>query len=283
VSRSVATAAALAAVLVAAGCAQEEPAARRLPPGTPLVASASLSPLVAGFGDPVTARVRVLLDPAHVEPASLRLRTDFGSWRERRSVERADAGGLVGVTYTLHLTCLIGPCVSELRQLQYAFREARLGYRAAGEERLLLVAWPELEVSTRLPRSFEPPPDTGEGAAPVWRAAVVVPEPSFRIAPDRLRAALLALGVLLVAGSTAAAAVLLRRPRAPKELPPLERALALLERARTPAERRAALEALAAELHPALAVAARELAWSERTPTEPAARALSERVREVAR
>jgi hypothetical protein len=251
------------------------------PPRAALMVSGTLAPLVTGFGDPVTAQVRILLDPARVDPDSLRLRTDFRPWREERQVERRELGGLVEVTFVLRLTCHAIPCVARERQWHYDFDEAFLRYLERGEERGTFVRWPTLEVSTRLPQGFEPPDDGGAEAPPVWRAAVQLPEPSFRDSPQRLQVALVLAGVLLIGGSLALAGVVLRRPRAPKEVPPLERALAMLARARTPAERRAALEAVAVELHPALAATARELAWSEQAPTEPAARKLSERVREA--
>jgi hypothetical protein len=276
---------ALAAALVllaAAGGVADARAAGGLAPGAALVVSGTLAPLVTGFGDPVTAQVRVLLDPTHVDPGSLRLRTDFTPWREERQVERRDLEGLVEVTYVLRLTCHAIPCVGQERQWQHTFDDAALRYLERGAERRLSVAWPPLEVSTRLPRGYEPPDDGGAEAPPVWRADVQVPEPSFRAAPRRLQAALVAAGILLIAGSVVLAGVVLRTSRAPKEVPPLERALAMLARARTAAELRAALEAVAVELHPTLAATARELAWSEQAPTEPAARKLSERVREAA-
>ena len=250
--------------------------------GAPLMLSGKLSPLVTGFGDPVTARVRVLLDPERVDPSSLRLRTAFEPWREERRIVRRELdGSAVEVTYVLRLTCHSIPCVSQERQWAFSFPDARLRYLEGGAERRRFVAWPSLEVSTRIPRGFEPPDDGGPETPPVWRASVQLPEPTFRAAPRRLQAGLVGAGVLLIAGSLALAAVALRRPRAPKAVPPLERALAMLARARTAAERRAALEAVAVELHPALAETARELAWSESAPSEPAARRLSDRVRET--
>jgi hypothetical protein len=274
----------IAAVTVLAGVAgaADARAAADPPPSSALTVSGRLTPLVIGFGDPVTARVRVLLDPARVDASSLRLRTDFAPWREERAVVRRELEGLVEVTYILRLTCHAIPCVARERQWQYDFDDARLRYLEQGAERRRFVGWQPLEVSTRLPEGYEPPDDGGAEAPPVWRASVQVPEPSFRASPRRLQAVLAAAGVLLIAGSLALGFLILRRPGVPKEVPPLERALALLARARTAAERRAALEAVAAAVHPALAETARELAWSEEAPTEPAARRLSERVREVA-
>jgi hypothetical protein len=275
VRRALAVAAVVLAVAAPARAAEVDA-------GGALVARGSLAPLVTGFGDPVTARVRVLLDPARVDAGSLRLRSDFRPWREEREVVTRDLGELVEVTYVLRLTCHAISCVARDRQWQYDFPRARLRYLERGAERRAFVSWPPLEVSTRLPLGFQPPDDGGAEAPPVWRAAVSVPEPSYRADPGLLQAALVLVGVLLIAGSLALAVAAVRRPRAPREVPPLERALALLARARTPAERRAALEAVAMELHPALAAAARELAWSEQAPSEPAARSLSERVREAA-
>lgn len=273
---------ALALVLVAAaatGCAREQEAVR-LPGQEPLSATYDLAPRSAQFGDAVTATIRVLLDPTRVDERSLRLRTSFEPWRARTTTARVRVGGLVEVTYRLRLTCLTGPCVSDERQARTFFPDGQLAWREGGEQRLQLLAWPELEVATRLPRTYVPP-SAGDQTPLPWRAAADVPEPSYRVRPALLRNVLLALGALLVGGSLVLAAAALRRPRARRELPPLERALAQLERARTAAERRAALEAVAAELHPALAAAARELAWSPEAPSEPAAQELSARAREA--
>jgi len=274
---------AVAAVVVAVLASALAGDVRAADGSAPLMLSRQLSPLVSGFGDPLTARVRVLLDPERVDPSSLRLRTEFGPWREERRIVRRDLDGVVEVTYVLRLTCHAIPCVSQERQWEFGFGPAQLRYLERGTEQRRFVEWPPIEVSTRIPRGFEPPDDGGPEAPPVWRASVQVPEPTYRAAPRRLQGGLVAAGVLLIAGSLALAAVALRRPRAPKPVPPLERALAMLARARTAAERRAALEAVAVELHPALAETARELAWSESAPTEPAARRLSDRVRETAR
>lgn len=269
-------------VVLAAAVGVTDARAAALPPSTAIAVSGKLTPLVTGYGDHVTAQVRVLLDPTRVDPDSLRLRTDFAPWREERQVVRRELEGVVEVTYLLRLTCHAIPCVARERQWRYDFDDARLRYLEQGAERRRFIGWPPLEVSTRLPEDFVPPDDGGAEAPPVWRASVHVPEPSFSTPPRRLQVALGATGLLLVAGSLALAVFVVRRPRAPREIPPLERALALLARARTAAERRAALEAVAAAVHPALAAAARELAWSEHAPTEPAARKLSERVREAA-
>lgn len=135
-------------------------------------------------------------------------------------------------------------------------------------------------MSTRLSRSYVPPEVVD--APPVWRAAVALPEPSPRADPGRLRLALLVAGGLLLAAALALAVAVLRRPRVPRAVPALELALRRLERARTPAERRAALEAVAVEVHPALAEATRQLAWSAQTPSEPEVLELSAQVRGAA-
>ena len=68
--------------------------------------------------------------------------------------------------------------------------------------------------------------------------------------------------------------MLRRRARDPLAgLSPVGRALALLERARTPAERRAALDRLARAVDDdELADEARRLAWSEQAPDAPGRR-----------
>lgn len=259
------------------GCASDVDPVRLAGP-EPLTATFHVTPRTASFGDPVVATVRVLYDPARVDGSSVRLATRVDPWRETRTVEREAVRGLEALTYTLRLTCLTGPCASEERQARYFLTDAELTWREAGRRRLQLLPWPELEIATRLPRSYVAP-GPGDRTPLPWRAAVDVPAPSYRLEPARLRLLLLAAGALLIAGSLALAAAALRRPRPARELPPLERALAQLERARTAEDRRAALEAVAHELHPALAAAARELAWSEEEPTQPAAQELTARLR----
>lgn len=132
------------------------------------------------------------------------------------------------------------------------------------------------------------PQGTGEEEQvwpPAWRAAVSVPEPEYRVRPALLAGVLGVAGALLVAGSAAAGLLLLRRGRLlrEREISPLERAFALLRSARTGEERRAALEALALALDGdgGLAQPARQLAWSQTSPSADDAEALAALAKEA--
>jgi hypothetical protein len=114
---------------------------------------------------------------------------------------------------------------------------------------------------------------------------VSVPEPGYRVRPRVLAWVVGVAGALLVAGSAAAGFLLLRRGRLlrEREISPLDRAFALLRAARTDEERRKALEALALALDAdgGLAQPARQLAWSQASPSPDDAAALAALAKET--
>jgi len=272
----VARALAVLLVVLVTGCAAGSEERLRLPPGQSFAATATLTPLASGFGDELTATVRILLDRNRIDPESIRVRARFSPFRDRTTIERVDSGNLTALLYTYRLHCLTISCIPP-EGLDGSFRSDRWEARITSDHGPVLeVRFPEARIVPRLqPREFEP-----ENAAdvetwpPRWRAAVTVPEPTYRASPARLASVLGLLGALLVAGSAAAAWRLLRRGRLFREpeIAPLDRALALLRDARSDEERRAALEALAlaldTELDVELAEPARALAWSQPAPTD---------------
>jgi hypothetical protein len=270
----------LVAVVLVAGCAGGSDERLSLRDGQPFALTTSISPLTSAFGDPVTAKLRILLDRRQVDPERVRMLAFFRPWTDRTTVERVDQGNFTSLTYTTLLYCLTISCTNpDQRELNFGFG-GRIVFDTGPVQEFV---WPEVTVVTRLPPRTQPAENTGETEdwPPPWVAAVGLPAPSYRVSPALITWLLAGLGALLVAGSAAAGYLLLRRGRLLQErhVPALERALQLLRSARTPEERRAALEAVAVALEGerdgTLAEPVRALAWSERLPSEDAAAELA--------
>jgi hypothetical protein len=254
-------------------------------PERPLTARATLGTHALSFGDPLSARVEVLVDPRQVDPASVRVRPRFVPWRiVSSSTERRSAAGTL-LTYRYTLECLSPACLPGRTLAERRFLRAFVSYRSkAGRAVRLPVDWPTYRVATRLTS-----PDIGDPTEHL-DADTSLPPVSYRIAPGTFQALLAALSALFVlaAGVLVYCALPRRRAAATEpELPPLEQAL-LLVRASTangyPAERRKALGSLAralrAEGRRDLAQAAVRLAWSSHPPSSEAASAFADRVEE---
>ena len=281
----VARVAATCLIALAAGCAGGAGEEVSLPPGQSLAVATSLAPRTAAFGDPVTARLRILVDRDRIDPASIRVLMGFEPWQHRTTIDRLDVGDITALTYTSQLQCLTVACVTFEREYRLAFQPARI---SSGRGRVSEAQWPSLAVATRVPQPELVPENTGEEVQswpPRWRATVSVPEPSYRLSPTLWAWVLGGLGALFVGASLVAGLLLLRRGRSIRErdVSALDRALELLRRAGTDEERRAALEALALALDtavdPGLARPARALAWSEPRPSVSAAQELAELAR----
>jgi hypothetical protein len=261
-------------VVLAAGCAGGSEGERlTLPQGESFVVRTSISPLTSAFGDPVTAHVRILLDRREVDPDRIRMLSFFRPWTDRTSVARVDQGNLTSLDYTIRLFCLTLSCTSpDQREISYGFG-GRIVFDTGPVREFV---FPDVTVVTRVPPRTQPAENTGEVDQwpPPWRAAVALPDATYRASPRLLTWVLGGLGALLVAASATAGVLLLRRGRLLREhsVPQLERALELLRSAGTPGERRAALEAVAVALErerdSTLAEPARALAWSEGSPSE---------------
>jgi hypothetical protein len=253
-------------------------------PDRPLTAQATLDTRALSFGDPLSARVEVLVDPRLVDVTSVRVRPRFVPWRiVSSSAQRRPAVGTL-LTYQYTLECLSPACLPGQTLAERRFLPAFVSYRSkAGRALRLRVDWPTYRVATRLTS-----PDIGDPTEHL-DADTSLPPVSYRIAPGMLQALLAAVSALLVL----AAAVLVycalprRRAAAEPDLPPIQRAL-LLVRASTangyPAERRRALGGLARELRAEgrrdLAQAAVRLAWSSHPPSSEAASSFADRVEE---
>ena len=177
----------------------------------------------------------------------------------------------------------------------YRFKPARVVYDdpKTGETRhLRRVWWPPLDSISRLSATSTGVPAIGASPGAEFSSTFTpVLEPSYRLPVALLAAALFAGAAALLAFPALLVAREVRRRRpeaaADPELPPLERALRVVERTVEHGhgeERREALEALAFELDAAgdeeHARAARELAWS---PDEPAVEPVTALVEELRR
>jgi hypothetical protein len=264
---------ALCVLVLVAGCGGSTDEELSLPPGQHFVVMNSLSPRTSAFGDTLTAELRLLLDRRHVDPDEVRLLHRFLPYRERTRVERVDDGNITALTYTIELDCLTAYCLPSSGPLRFPITRILTGSGPVRE-----VEWPLFDVVTRLSEQKAAPEGTGEQGEswpPAWRAAVSVPEPGYRVEPSVLAWIVGLAGAALLVASAVAGLLLLRRGRLlrEREVSPLDRAVALLKAARTDDERRAALEALALALDgdEPLAQPARQLAWSQSSPSADAA------------
>ncbi|MDQ3066168.1 MAG: hypothetical protein M3R12_03295, partial [Actinomycetota bacterium] len=220
---------AIALVVLAAGCAAGSEERLSLPPGETFAVTTTLSPQTSAFGDTLTAGIRILMDRDRVDPEVVKVLYGFRPYRDRATIERVDSGNLTALLYTIKLECLTLFCVPP----EGGFTSPGWGARiTSGVGSVRDVTFPEITVVSRMQQQEFEPENTGENPdqwPPSWRAAVSLPDPSFRVSPTPLAWILGVLGALLVAGSAAAAWLLLRRGRLLREpaVSPLERALEL--------------------------------------------------------
>ena len=292
---------AIAIVLMLAGCRHEQ--SLELPPGRAVLTSPKLDPPVHLFADAVNAQLEVLVDRRIIDPDRIRLRARFHPYERVADIRvtRTDHGELTRLRYEVPIRCLGLPCVGvrltssagpretgRAERRVFRFQPARLMYEDGGRERILrVVRWPSLESVSRINAS----------QMQLRRFVFVgnvtpLPEPTYVIAPPLLATILALLALALL---TPAALLVRRRLRAGRvevveevpEVPPLERALQLVEWARERPDgedRRRALEVLAVALddaqRPTEAETARTIAWSPASPSPRAADVLVQEIRE---
>jgi hypothetical protein len=290
----------LVLVLVAAGCGGEEIPA--VPEGRYVSVSRSVEPKAAFFGEPVTARVEVVVDTRHLAPERVRVVPRTFPYRPytELAVDRKDSGRFTRLTFEVGLRCLYYACLPVRADIPgVPYRDQRVTRFQAWQvyyddpqtkkpRHLARIWWPSLEAVSNLDLTdvrvtFQQSPGRHTPAP--------LPAVTYRLSPPLTAALLLLAAALLLVYP----AVLLRRwqaarrppppPPAPP-LPPLERALLLVEWARDRVDgedRRKALEELAFRLDEAgrerQAESARRLAWSAGSPSPEAADALVEEVR----
>jgi hypothetical protein len=288
VARRLTLAAAAAALIAAAVAALVFALGNRgaervtLPTGEDGIAvRALLAPRGVLFGDPLVARLDVVVDRERLDPETIELDTQFVPYlvrRERR--DRADYERFTRLRYRFELDCLETACVPDGIEKPIQFPQAivRTEGTQVGE-----AEWPLFLIGARVR-------ETGVAAvnAREWRAAAVVRPPTYRVGPTLMTALLVVLALGLLGVATAALAVGLRAVslKRRRRLSALERALVVLEQAHAAGiaeEQRLALDRLADELRATgagdLAVSARRLAWAAETPGRDRTAELSDDVR----
>jgi hypothetical protein len=276
--------------------------------GVPLKAYATIAPQVHLFGDVITARLAVVADRKWVDPARLRVTTDFKPYQlVRRSTRTTvQVGRFQQLTWTWTLRCITTVCVPRAPPSErfhvFRFQLIHIDYLAPNGRRAYGIdaTWPKVEVVSQV----------SPGVAAFlqktshlnWRFHIApVAAPTYRMSPTLLfwLAFSGGLAMLLVALTLGGRWYRLVRPRRVQEAggsngTPLERALAVLAWAHARGDEtleRKALERVAGELGvetPLLDVdelsrTARELAWSSRTPDDEDVESFSERARETGR
>jgi hypothetical protein len=304
--------------LLVTGCGGENDVAA-LPEGRFLAVTKSLTPTVQLFGEPVVARVDVLVDGERFDPDRVRVAGFFEPFELDGEVVRTqrDQGRYSHLRYEFTLRCLVWECLPHTDdpgatpvsiaggverppppggvrdRKTHRLRAARVLYDdpQEGTQRVSNVAWPGVVSVSRLNFSDE---DVSVLGFPFEASVTPLPEASYRFPPTLVGIALLVGAVALLAlPAGLVVSAFRRKPEQPiveaaePQLSPLDRALLLVEwtRERGDGERRAALETLAGELDTAgvteLANDARRLAWSRASPSPDVAEALVDSVREA--
>ena len=266
----------LAPALLAVVLALIGPRAATAASPTQLSVAASIAPSPAFFGDPLAARIEVLLDSARVDPASVRLEADFVPYSATgvplRSSSRS--GAVVALGYRFAISCLSSECVPGpgIRRIVLPVVVVRARQRD-GREIVIRTPWPSIALAPRVDEAELRSTPLG------WRNQLAVPTVSYRVSPGKLLALLLAcaaalgLGAAALVGAEYARWTRMRdtRASAPSRLG-LALALARESMRRNPDDRRKALALLARVLAgkdsdaDRLAAAAEQLAWSRGRP-----------------
>jgi hypothetical protein len=255
----------------------------------PVAVNATLGPQQHLFGDPIRARVDMLLDANRVDPNTVKVRTSFAPYRPLQPPRRSQSssGSITRLRFDYQLACLGYRCLPvgrrriELRNGSVEYRR-RGGAGAQAKE----LDWPVLNVTGRM------------SATRLWEAQLrsefqELGPPTYRVSPRLVEVVALALAVIFGAGALVLILRQLPLARFAERLGlkpvdrrgPLERALARVQETATserPDEGRRALERLARELRrarsPELAGAASQLAWSREFPADGRLTALAGRV-----
>lgn len=313
--RAVALLAAAAALLGAALHPQRAaatlphfPAGSSVGEGVPLKAYATIAPQVHRFGDAITAHLAVLADTKWVDPARLRVSTDFAPYTLVRRSTKATVrvGRFQQLTWTWTLRCITSACVPRVPPSErfhvFRFQLIHIDYLSPTGKRTYGIAatWPKVEAVSQV----------SPGVAAFlqktnhlnWRFHIApVAAPTYRVSPSVLFWIALSAGIAMLLGASALAWRWYRliRPSRVQESgaatgTPLERALAVLAWAHARGDdtlERKALERVAGELDveapipevDELSRTARELAWSSRTPEDEEVETFSERARDTGR
>jgi hypothetical protein len=299
---------ALGACLLLAGPAAATvptyPSGSALGEGVPLKAYATVTPQVQLFGDVITARLAVVSDTKLVDWRRLHVATDFHPYVALHEpvVRELQIGRFAQTTWTWTLRCISAGCVPHSpptdRLRVFHFQTIHVSYSTLQGKRAYGIdaTWPNVEVLSQINPTVEK--FLADADHLNWRYSLSpVAAPTYRVSPT------LVFWLALAAAGLAAAAALLLGARWYRAIRPqrlgelggatastLDRALAVLAWAHARGDEtleRKALERVAGELgadtSPAdadeLSRAARELAWSARTPEDADLETFSERAR----
>jgi hypothetical protein len=247
-------------------------------------ASTALSPRTVLFGDPVVARLDLVVDPGAIDPTTVGVQPSFGAYRVIGQSLETTKGVGERLSYRFLLQCLDAVCVPPGDRVEQRFQPATVSYRTrSGETVTQHVAWPSYLLSSRLTDADRRNPGRS------LRFDATVPPPSYRIWPGLLRGLLASLAGLLALAAAVLVGFALRPRAATGTVAPSESRLLLALRAvrastanGRPAERRKALGWLGRELRaaerPSEADEARRLAWSADPPTATSAGEFATRV-----
>jgi hypothetical protein len=251
----------------------------------PISIATTLSPASSQFGDRVEAEVDVYTDGRRVEPGSVKVTasfTPYGAVETRMSRSRRGDISLLRTRYELQ--CLTRACLPpEGAARAFRLPAATVSYTRDGRPTTTPVAWPELQVSSRVPAGSATPTALADAPPDV--------DPGFARPPRLVQALLLLAALVLGAAGTAlvvsalwpASALARWRRGSPT---PLEQSLARVEnaaRSDDEGERRRTLDDLATKLArvpaPPLETRARTLAWGAAPPAGEELTELAQHVR----
>jgi hypothetical protein len=259
----------------------------------PIAVHATLAPPQHMFGDPLRARVEVILDARRVDPESVKLRdVSFAPYRPLQPATRSQdtSGSVTRIRYDYRLACLGYRCLPQPDvQRKFELRNATVEYRTSGggTPKTEEIDWPTLQATARIPPSR------------LWEAKLRADyrdlgSPTYSFSPRLVQFVALTLAVLFAAGALLLTLRLLPLARIAERLglktvdtrTPLQRALARVhETAERPDEGRRALERLAHELRLVrryeLAGTASQLAWSRQFPADGRLTALSNDIEQL--
>jgi len=251
----------------------------------PIAVNATIGPQQHMFGDPIRARVDVILDSKRIDPKTVKVRANFSPYRPLAATGRAEtsSGSITRLRFDYALACLTYRCLPPSVR-RFDLHNASVEYRTRSGQagRTDEIDWPRLQVTGRISPSR------------MWEARLQdeyreLGPPTYRIAPTFVQVVALVLAVLFAAAALVLILRLLPLASIAERLglktvdrrSSLERALAQVHETATaePDEGRRALERLAHELRrarrPELAGAASRLAWSRDYPADGRLTALS--------
>src|SRR5689334_5579242 len=121
-------------------------------PQFPISVQSSMTPGAVHFGDTLQAHATVVLDPARIDPGSVRLVPRFLAYDVASAVRNVRRDGrTTTISYDLTLECLDAGCAPGRPQVPLQFPPALLRFRtASGEQGRYAFAWPSITVASRL-------------------------------------------------------------------------------------------------------------------------------------